>query len=139
MRARDASFAHDFDAAIPANLIALVYLLQDLERHPERWRDHEPGRVPWPYRLRAERDLRREKHDGASSAGTGGTTRAAAGAGAAGGKALSNLEAAVEVGKVVGGAALATGAAAAPVVGAGLVANQLYERFGEDQGQGEKP
>ena len=67
---------------------------------------------------------------GASSAGTGGITRAAAGAGAAGGKALSNLEAAVEVGKVVGGAALATGAAAAPVVGAGLVANQLYERSG---------
>jgi hypothetical protein len=50
--------------------------------------------------------------------------------GAAGGKALSNLEAAVEVGKVVGGAALATGAAAAPVVGAGLVANQLYKRSG---------
>jgi hypothetical protein len=59
-----------------------------------------------------------------------------AGAGAAGGKALSNLEAAAEVGKVRDGAALATGAAAAPVVGAGLVANQLYERFGEDQGQG---
>ncbi len=58
MRACDASFAHDFDAATPANLIALVYLLQDLERHPERWREHEPGRVPWPYRLRAERDLR---------------------------------------------------------------------------------
>jgi hypothetical protein len=34
----------------------------------------------------------------------------------------------------VGGVALATRAAAAPVVGAGLVANQLYERFGEDQG-----
>jgi hypothetical protein len=37
---------------------------------------------------------------------------------------LSNAEAAAEVGKVLGGAALATGAAAAPVVGAALVANQ---------------
>jgi len=65
MRACDASFAHDFDAAIPANLIALVYLLQDLERHPERWRDHEPGRVPWPYRLRVQNaTYGEEKHDG---------------------------------------------------------------------------
>jgi len=65
MRACDASFAHDFDAAIPANLIALVYLLQDLERHPERWRDHEPGRVPWPYRLRVQNaTYGEEEHDG---------------------------------------------------------------------------
>jgi hypothetical protein len=59
---------------------------------------------------------------------------------AGGGKALSNLEAAAEVGKVVGGVALAAGAAGAPVVAGGLVANQLYERFGEEQpGEGEKP
>src|SRR6266542_2439229 len=72
---------------------------------------------------------------GASSAGTGGITRAAAGAGAAGGKALSNLEAAVEVGEVVGGAALATGAAAAPVVGAGLVGNPLATQRGSSRFQ----
>ena len=55
------------------------------------------------------------------------------------GKTLSNLEAAAEVGKVVGGAALAAGAAAAPVVAAGALANLGYERFAsQPPGEGEQ-
>jgi hypothetical protein len=72
---------------------------------------------------------------GASTTGTSGITRVVAGA-EAGGKGLSNLEAAAEVGKMLGGAGLAVGAVAAPVAGAALAYRAATERPGENDSGG---
>jgi hypothetical protein len=81
MRACDASFAHDFDAAIPANLIALVYPLRIssaiLSAGVIMSRVECRGRIVFVCRTRP---TARRSTMGASSAGTGGITRAAAGA-----------------------------------------------------------
>lgn len=50
MLERDGCFSAEYGRLARANRINIVHVLMDLERRPERWRNHRPGE-PWPWKL----------------------------------------------------------------------------------------